>query len=661
MSMTVPLQPTKRERCFPARGRRYVAALTAGFSMMLPNVGAAVDAAGPAPKSGGQRFIEEGIAVDFSVVPTAGAKSRAPQEGDDVIVQFKISEVAGTNPIRGLLPAAWVDRLRDGAKITPQATHAKTQAFRQGGTFGKAYADLNVYYVLVMNEDNTISVVDPLFGFGGSKLLAYVRLNGRGEDWVLSSDQRRLYVSMPEARAVAVVDTTTWSVVANIATGPLPGHLALQPDQHYLWIANLGSGSETADSGVTVVSAEDRSIKAHIATGQGPCEIVFSEDSRSAFVLNRGSGTLSVIDVPALRKVSDIPVGKKPAGLDYCAKSGSVFASDEESGQIVVIDPRRRALLATIKAEPGLGQIKFPPNGQFGFVVNPKTNLLHIIDSASNRIIRTGDMEKEPFQIGFSDRLAYIRHRQIATILMIPLDGIGTSDKPLSAVDFDGGQTPPAKGRYPSLAACLVQAPGMSAVLVANEQDKAVYYYEEGMAAAKGQFSNYGHLPRAVLPVDRTLRERAEPGVYETVLRLGEAGSYEVVFALSSPRIVTGFQLDVQPNQEMERQRKTGKLVALAGIKDRVVKVGQPVGIDFKIADGLSKLPRTKLENLTVLTYLAPGVWQKRLAPQETAEGIYSVAFNPPKPGIYYVQLLQGRDAVPLHDGQQLIFEAVEK
>jgi YVTN family beta-propeller protein len=614
----------------------------------------------PSP-SGGQRFIEQGIAIDFSVAPASRAKTPAAEEGRDVIVRFKISQAVDGAPVRGLLPAAWLDRLPAGGKISPQATHAKTQAFRHGGTFGKAYADLNVYYVLVMNEDNTITVVDPLFGFGGSKLLAYVQLKGRGEDWVLSSDQRTLYVSMPETNAVAAVDTSTWSVIANIPTGPQPGRIALQPDQHYLWIANRGSGSETADSGVTVVATEDRSVKAHIATGQEPSEIVFTEDSRSAFVLNRGSGTLSAIDVPTLRKLSDIPVGKKPSGLDYCAKSGSVFASDEESGQIVVVDARRRTLLATVKVEPGLGQIKFPPNGQFGFVVNPRANLLHVIDSAFNRIVQTGDMEKEPFQIGFSDRLAYVRHRQTATILMIPLDGIGAADKRLSAVDFDGGQTPPGKGRYPSLAPCLVQAPGMSAVLVANEQDKAVYYYEEGMAAAKGEFSNYGHLPRAVLPVDRTLRERSEPGVYETVVRLGEAGSYEVVFALSSPRIVTGFQLDVQPNPEIERQRKSGKLIALAGVKDRVVKVGEPVGIDFKVADELSKAPRTKLENLTVLAYLAPGIWQKRLAPQETAEGIYSVSFSPPKPGIYYVQLLQGREAVPLHDGQQLIFEAVEK
>lgn len=659
--MAVPLHSAERGRCFPARGRWFAAALSAGFLMVLPGVGAAVDGAAPATESGGQRFIEQGIAVEFRVVPVAAAESGALREGDDIVVQFKLSEVAGGTPVRGAQPAAWVDRLPPGGKISAQATHAKTQAFRQGGTFGKAYADLNVYYVLVLNEDSTISVVDPLFGFGGSKLLSYVRLKSQGEDWALSSDQRNLYVSMPEAGAVAVVDTTTWSVVANLPTGPQPGRVALQPDQHYLWVADLGSGSEAPDRGVTIIATDDRSIKGHIATGNGSSEIVFSEDSRSAFVLNRGSGTLSVIDVPTLRKVSDIPVGKKPAGLDYCAKSGSVFATDEESGQIVAVDVRRRTVVATIKAEPGLGQIKFPPNGRFGFAVNPKMNLLHIIDSASNRIVQTGDMEKEPFQIGFSDRLAYIRHRQTPVVLMIPLDGIGISGQALSAVDFDGGQTAPAKARHPSLAATLVQAPGSAAVLVANEQDKAVYYYEEGMAAAKGQFSNYGHYPRAVLPVDRSLRERAQPGVYETVLRLGEAGSYEIVFALSTPRILKGFQLEVAPNEELERQRKGGKLVALAGMENRVVKVGQQVGIDFKVADELSKLPKSRLQDLTVVTFLAPGVWQKRLAPQETAEGIYSVAFNPPRAGVYYVQLLQGRDAVPLNNGQQLSFEVVEK
>jgi YVTN family beta-propeller protein len=611
--------------------------------------------------NGVQSVSEQGVAVDFNCTPVTGAKAHALQEGEDVVIRFKISDTATGAPIRGTQPNAWVVRLAEGEHVSEKATLERAQALLGGGFFTKPDADLNGYHVLVLNEDGTISVVDPLFGFGGSKLLAMVPLNSRGEDWVLSSNQRNLYVSMPDSDAVAVVDTTTWSVEATISTGQQPTRLAIQPDQHYLWIANLGSGSEAADWGVTAVAADNRAIKAHIPTGKGPYEMVFTEDSRFAFILNRGSGTLSVIDIAALKRIRDIPIGKRPVGLDYCTKSHSAFITDEESGQIVVVDARRGDVLARILAEPGLGQIKFPPNGQFGFAVNPKANLLHVVDSASNRVVQTGDMQREPYQIAFSEQLAYIRDRQTATVLMIPLDKIGIEGKPVPVVDFEGGRNPPAEGRYPSLADSIVQAPGASAVLVANDKDEAVYYYEEGMAAAKGEFSDYGHNPRAVLSVDRSLRERSEPGAYETVVRLGEPGIYEVVFVLSSPRIVNGFQLEVQANPELERTRTAGKLVALAGMENRAPKVGERVAIHFKIADKFDHSSKTKLENLTVLAYLAPGVWQRRIVPQEMADGVYGFVFEPPKPGVYYLNLLKDGEVVPMQDGQQVILEVAEK
>ena len=74
--------------------------------------------------------------------------------------------------------------------MTQAPTLAKTKSLLEGGLFSKPDIDLNAYYVLALNEDPTISVVDPLFGFGGSKLLAMVPLKSRGDDWVLSADQR---------------------------------------------------------------------------------------------------------------------------------------------------------------------------------------------------------------------------------------------------------------------------------------------------------------------------------------------------------------------------------------------------------------------------------------------------------------------------------------
>ncbi len=92
--------------------------------------------------------------------------------------------------------------------------------------------------MLTLNEDATLSVVDPLFGYGSSKLLTMVFLKSPGEDWVLSGEGERLFVSQPDSSLVAAVDTATWKVIAEIATGPHPRRLGLQPDGHYLWVGH---------------------------------------------------------------------------------------------------------------------------------------------------------------------------------------------------------------------------------------------------------------------------------------------------------------------------------------------------------------------------------------------------------------------------------------
>ena len=38
---------------------------------------------------------------------------------------------------------------------------------------------------------------------------------------------------------------------------------------------------------------------------------------------------------------------------------------------------------------------------------------------------------------------------------MVPLDGFGVPGKPVSAVDFEGGQASPGEARYPSLGPAL--------------------------------------------------------------------------------------------------------------------------------------------------------------------------------------------------------------
>jgi hypothetical protein len=61
----------------------------------------------------------------------------------------------------------------------------------------------------------------------------------------------------------------------------------------------------------------------------------------------------------------------------------------------------------------------------------------------------------------------------------------------------------------------MVPAPEGNSVLIANPADRVIYYYSEGMAAPMGSFQNYRREPRALMVVDRSLRE-VTSGVYTT-------------------------------------------------------------------------------------------------------------------------------------------------
>src|SRR5262249_40777026 len=157
---------------------------------------------------------------------------------------------------------------------------------------------------------------------------------------------------------------------ANIATGPRPSRLALQPDEHYLWIA-YGNSSTGDDSGVSVVSASTLKEVARIQTGRGAHEIAFSSDNRHAFLTNSYDGTVSIIDVRALKKVKDLYSGKGPASIAFSSTADAAYVTNELDGTIAAVRADPAEVFVRTQVETGLRQIKFAPGGRFAFVVNP--------------------------------------------------------------------------------------------------------------------------------------------------------------------------------------------------------------------------------------------------------------------------------------------------
>lgn len=615
-------------------------------------------AATPEATSGEEPGAEkEGITVAMEVERLFGNEGPLT-EGDTVLVRFKIADTASGAPMSSLYPAAWMDRIPTGVLMEEESCKSKVSTFLGGSLFAQPEVNLNVYYVVALNDDASITIVDPLFGFGTTKLLALVQLEANGEDWVLSPDERRLYVSVPDAGKVTVVNTETWKIAADVETGFRPSRLALTADGRHLWVTDEG---EREASGVAVIDTETLEIEAEIATGAGAHDLVLGSDELHAFVSNHQAGTVSILDARALTKVADVATGPSPSYLAYSPTGRAAYVVDGGAGTVTVIDGEAKKVLTRIEAHPGLGMLSFAPDGRYGLMVNPENDRIYVIDAARQRIVQSGTVEKGPDQVTFTDELAYIRHRQDELVLMVPLAEIGREGAPIPVVDFPGGQRAPGEGVDPSRAVTIVQAPGSPAVLVANPADRIIYFYKEGMAAPMGSFQNYSRQPRAVLVVDRSLEER-RPGEYETAVTLRRPGSYDVAFFLDAPRLVHCFELQVAADPELEQTRAAaGPPVRIETLQaERQVTVGVPVELKFRLLDPKDGTPLGSLEDLKVLAFKGPGLWQQRTLAKNEGGGVYSTSLTPPEAGLYYVFLGSESLGLEIRESSFIILEASE-
>ena len=582
-----------------------------------------------------QKFTHEGVAAEFSIEPVSahGIKSPDLLEGEDYSVSFKISDKRTGTPLTGLHPSAWMD-LRDADKLTGgKDCRQKIQAFLQASLASRPEIDLNTYYILALNEDSNISVIDPLMGYGSSKLLTMVMLKSPGGDWALAGDKKHLFVTMPKSNQVAVVDTSTWKVVNSIDTGKAPTRILFQQDQRYLWV---GCDSPVSgEGGVTVIDTFGPRAAAFIKTGAGHHEIAFNSDDRYAFVTNKQDGTLSVIDVQKLIKVKDLKIGEQPSSIAFSNLSKAIYVANEADGTIAVVGGPNQEILKRLTAAPGLKSIRLVQDGRWGFVVSSKENAVYIFDSSTNQLIHTIEVGESPDKITFTKDYAYVRSLASEHVHLIQLDAIGKS-RSVPVLDFPGGQKHPGQSTGQSVADSIVAAPEGGSVLVANPADKMIYYYTEGMAAPMGSFQNYSREPRAVMVWDRSLRE-VRPGIYSTTVKLTANGDFDVAFMLDAPRMVNCFDISVKPNPELRKKDERTPIFIQTLIQDTKIRTREEYKFRFKVIDTKTNQPKDGIKDVGVLVFLAPGIWQNRHWARGTGDGAYEVAFTPPKPGVYYV------------------------
>jgi DNA-binding beta-propeller fold protein YncE len=590
------------------------------------------------PGASSGRITREGLNIDYLFSRPDG-KAVMPLAGEPAELKLTVTDVLSGKPVRGLRPAAWLD-----AQVNDPAAQGRASGCRERvgvylkGIVGmRPLVDFNSYYLLVMNQDASISVIDPVVSMTGrTSLVTSILLKGPAIDWVKSRDGARLFVAVPRAREIAIIDTTTFKAVGHVVLPAPPSRVALQPDGKFLWVGHEGSPEQ--HGGVFAVDTDTGAVAAQIATGRGHHEFAFAGEGRMLAVTNRGDGTLSLIDTVEKRVSLTHAVGADAVAVTYSALSG-LFYVGNGGGELHVFDARSGMSRNTIRLPDGAGPLGTSPDGRWLFALNTAGRRVHLIDTATGQRASDVRVDGQPFQMVFTDAFAHIRSLDSRSVSMINLVELGNNRVPV-VNHYEVGTAAPGAAPDLPIARGITRAADDSAVFVASPGDATVYFYMEGMNATAGSFQGYGHSPRAVEVVNRSIRE-VQPGVYLASSRVPASGVFSVALMTDAPRVVECFDVTVGSNPRfsesappriefMDMEKKVAPR-SVREVRFRLLK-------DGRAAAGLQ--PQVRF-------YRVPGSDRGTAQAAEISPGLYSATVPVGDAGAWVVHVL-----VPFESGR---------
>ena len=582
-----------------------------------------------------QRFEKEGIAVEFSIKPVDDGKSQDQKllAGADAVVTFRVTDSHTGQPVRGLRPNAWVSARAFEHLPNEAECKDKIATFMGGMLSVRPDVNLNAYYLLTLNHDNTITFINPQISFSSTKLESIITLPGKGADWAFSKAKDLLYVTLPDQAQVLVINTITRKIFSTVMIGEKakPVRIAIQPDERYVWVGLDDSPN------VAAIDAATGKLAAIVPAGKGLHNLAFTDDSRFVYVTNSAADTVSVIETKTLTKVADINVAKTPVPIAYSSASRLFYVAGINGASISVIDPNKQKEIASIPVKRGVVALRFAPNGRYAFAVNQVESNVSVIDAATNSVVAGTEVVKGPDQVAFTRRYAYIRGIESDKFSLIDFNEAAKGR--LAPTTIQAGQNPPsATPEDINVADMIAPTPEGNAVMIGHAPDQVIYYYTEGLMAPSGTISNYKRRARAVMVVDHSLSE-VEPGTYAVPVKLRRAGRFDVPMLIDQPRLTNCFVVEVADSPQAEKQIARTPIASEALFKNQKFKPGKPAKLRFKILDSITKEPVTGIKDVRVLAFEPPGIWQQRQFATEVEKGVYEVTQIFPTSGLYRMMI----------------------
>lgn len=204
---------------------------------------------------------------------------------------------------------------------------------------------------------NRLDRVDIYMADGANlKLAKSIKLGKTPSHIAYTSDSKTAFITLQDSSELAAIDLATQTVLWKMSTGNTPAGLWMTPGDQYLLIGITG------EDNVQVIDWKNRKEVKRITTGKGAHNFRPLGDKRHVFLSNRIASTISLIDMQTLEKVGDItglPSG--PDDMEITPDGKTLWVTFRFAKKVGVIDIPSMKLIATIPVGKSPHGVFFTP------------------------------------------------------------------------------------------------------------------------------------------------------------------------------------------------------------------------------------------------------------------------------------------------------------
>jgi YVTN family beta-propeller protein len=316
------------------------------------------------------------------------------KSGDVTIINGSDNQVLGTVPV-GKRPRG-IHASPDGKTVyvalsgTPIAAPPQLDA-KGNPIFQKSKDDDDDEGAKADKSADAIGVVD----VATKKLRGKISAGSDPEEFSLSKDGTKLYVSNEDVKTASVIDIATGKVEHIVAVGQEPEGVATAPDGKRFYVTCEAGGD------VYAIDTAAYTPVGHFKVNVRPRSMDFSPSAGVGFIPSESTGELNVIDTVNLKvlKVIALPPGSRPMSVKVAANGRKVYVSNGRAGTVSVLDSRTYELLNTIKVGVRPWGIALSPDGKFLYSANGPSDDVSVVDLDANKEIARVKAGSSPWAI----------------------------------------------------------------------------------------------------------------------------------------------------------------------------------------------------------------------------------------------------------------------